>query len=434
MAPRPSGPKGALAAHRGLLIDAIRGAGQVSRAALARKTGLNAATVTLAVRDLLADGLIVETGLAPSTGGKPAVLLALASESRFAVGVHLDHTSITYVAANLSGGVIDRQFSRGGADAGDPQLVVERIASEITTFVRRADIDRERLVGIGLVSPGPATSARGIALSSPEMRPWVDFPLVTALATAAGLSVVLGNDATASAIGEYWTGQAKATDVFATVYMGTGIGAGIVMAGRPLIGSSGNAGEVGHSCVVVNGDPCWCGADGCLETVAGAAAIVAQARAAGLSPSGEFLDEQFADVARAALRDNPAAVRIFEDAAQYVAVAVQSLANILDLDRVILTGPSFGIAGALYVPIIRRRLEHAFFARNAHAVEVTMSANATVAAATGAAAMVLQRELAPLPAMSGRVAVVAVGSEPPKRPGPVMPSTPLALAGNHVTS
>ncbi|MEO6996492.1 MAG: ROK family transcriptional regulator [Terracoccus sp.] len=433
MAPK-SGPRGALAAHRGLLIDAIRGAGQVSRASLARKTGLNAATVTLAVRDLLADGLIVETGLAPSTGGKPAVLLALANESRFAVGVHLDHTSITYVVANLSGGVIDRQFSRGGADAGDPQRVVEQIASEITTFIRRAGIDRERLVGIGLVSPGPATSARGIALSSPEMRPWVDFPLVTALANAAGLPVVLGNDASASAIGEYWSGHAKATDVFATVYMGTGIGSGIVVAGQPLIGSSGNAGEVGHTCVVMNGDRCWCGGDGCLETVAGAAAIVAQARAAGLNPAGEFLDEQFADVARAALRDSPVAVRIFEDAAHYVAVAVQSLANILDLDRVILTGPSFGIAGALYVPTIRRRLELAFFARNAHAIEVTMSANATVAAATGAAAMVLQRELAPVPAMSGRAAIVVVGSEPTQRPGAAASSTHLSLQGDHVAS
>lgn len=398
---------GALAVHRALLLDTIRSVGEVSRASLARRTGLNAATVTVAIRSLLADGLIVEVGRAASTGGKPAVLLSLAAESRFALGVHLDHTSITYVLANLAGEVVGIWPRRGGADARAPQLVVERIAAELTTFVGRTGISRERLLGIGLVSPGPATSTTGIALSSPEMQPWVAFPLVHALATAAGLPVVLGNDATAAAVGEFWSGHVEPNTMFAALYMGTGIGAGIIMAGNPVLGSSGNAGEVGHICVVRDGDLCWCGSHGCLETVAGVAAIVRAARAADLEPEGEFLHDQFADIARAALRGQPSAVAIFEDAADYVALAVQSLTNILDLDQVVLTGPSFALAGSLFVPAIERRLSRAFFARGAHDVVVTVSPRASYAAATGAAAMVLQSELAPRPTLAGRPSITS---------------------------
>jgi predicted NBD/HSP70 family sugar kinase len=390
------------------MLDAIRAAGQISRSALARETGINAATVTVAIRGLIHDGLVVESGRAASTGGKRPVLLALAAESRFAVGIHLDHNSTTYVVANLSGDIVARWPRRGGAAAPTPQLVVERMTSEVRAFLQRVDLSRARLMGIGLVSPGPATPSTAIALSSPEMRPWIDFPLADALATATGLPVVLGNDATAAAVGEYWTGRMDPAAVFAAVYMGVGIGAGIVASGRPLIGSSGNAGEIGHICVERDGKLCWCGAKGCLETVAGAAAIVAAAKAAGLDVAGEFVEDQFAAASRAALRGDPDAARVFDEAAEYIAVAVHALANILDLDRVILTGPSFAFAGPLFAPAIRRRLDLNFFARDAHRVEVAISANAAAAAAMGAAAMVLQSELAPRLSVPRRPALVSL--------------------------
>lgn len=408
MSEKSSGSNGALAAHRALMLDVIRAAGEISRSALARETGTNAATVTVAIRGLIHDGLVVESGRAASTGGKRAVLLALAAESRFAVGIHLDHNSTTYVVANLAGDIVALWPSRGGAAAPTPQLVVERMTSEVTAFLQRVGLSRERLTGIGLVAPGPATPAAAIALSSPEMRPWIDFPLADALATATGLPVVLGNDATAAAVGEYWTGRMDPEAVFAAVYMGIGIGAGIIASGRPMIGSSGNAGEIGHTCVEREGKSCWCGASGCLETVAGAAAIVAAARGVGLDVTGEFVEDQFAAVSRAALRGDPQAVGVFEVAAQYIAVAVQTLANILDLDRVILTGPSVAVAGPLFAPTIRRRLDHTFFARDAHRVEVAISANAAAAAAMGAAAMVLQSELAPRLPVPGRPPLISL--------------------------
>lgn len=408
MSEKSSGPNGALAAHRALMLDAIRAAGQISRSALARETGINAATVTVAIRGLLHDGLVVESGRAVSTGGKRPVLLALAAESRFAVGIHLDHNFTTYVVANLSGDIVARWPRRGGAAARTPQLVIERMTSEVKAFLQRVGLSRDRLTGIGLVSPGPATPATAIALASPDMRPWIDFPLADALATATGLPVVLGNDATAAAVGEYWTGRMDPGTMFAAVYMGLGIGAGIIASGRPLVGSSGNAGEIGHICVELDGKRCWCGARGCLETVAGAAAIVTASREAGLDIAGEFVDDQFAAASRAALRGEATAVRVFSQAAEYIAVAVHAMTNILDLDRVILTGPAFAVAGPLFAPAIRRRLDETFFARDAHRVEVDISANAAAAAAMGAAAMVLQSELAPRLSVPRRLPAISL--------------------------
>ena len=142
------------ATSRAALLDVIRGAGQISRVDLARETGLTGATVSTVVRRLIDDGLVVEVGRAESTGGKPAVLLSLEPEARYAIGVHLDHGGITYVIADLGGAVVSR-WRRPGAGGDAPDAVVDRVASELRTLVDQAGVDPERILGLGVVSPGP---------------------------------------------------------------------------------------------------------------------------------------------------------------------------------------------------------------------------------------------------------------------------------------
>ena len=98
-----------------------------------------------------------------------------------------------------------------------------------------------------------------MTLTPPVMQRWADFPLGAALEDAVGLPVLLDNDATAAAIGEYWSGGIATGSAFAALYMGTGIGAGIIVDGTVYRGSSSNAGEVGHICVDLDGPECWCG-------------------------------------------------------------------------------------------------------------------------------------------------------------------------------
>ncbi|MBB0232118.1 ROK family protein, partial [Streptomyces calidiresistens] len=109
------------------------------------------------------------------------------------------------------------------------------------------------------------------------------------------------------------------------------------------------------------------------------------------SPAAEF-----AAVARAALRGDAGARALLEDSARYLALAVRTLANVMDLEQVVLTGPGLAVAGSLYLPVVEEELARAFFARGAHGVSVHLSESAAGAPAIGAAALVLQSELVPL--------------------------------------
>jgi predicted NBD/HSP70 family sugar kinase len=396
---------------RSAILDVIRAAGTISRVELARATGLTGATISTVVRRLINEGLVLEVGRAESTGGKPRVLLQLDPNARFAVGVHLDHAGITYVLANLGGAIVAR-WRKAGAGSDSPPEVVARIVREIDGMIARTGIDRARVLGLGVVAPGPITASGGMVLTPPGMRPWAAYPLGDALEISVGVPVLLDNDATAAGIGEYWAGGIEPSSAFAALYMGSGIGAGVLVNGTVYRGASSNAGEVGHVCVDVDGPQCWCGSRGCVEILAGPTAVVTAARAAGLDlgPEERPVSESFAAVARAALRGEPAAHAILQRSARYVAVAALTLVNVMDLDLVVLTGPSFALAGSLYLPAVENLLADAFFARGSHPVRVTISTNASEAAAVGAAALVLQSELAPR--QSGARLQAELGPEP----------------------
>jgi predicted NBD/HSP70 family sugar kinase len=244
-----------------------------------------------------------------------------------------------------------------------------------------------------------------MAPTPPAMRHWEDFPLDKALSEAARLPVVLDNDATAAALGEHWSGVVGTTATFAAVYMGTGIGTGLMIDGVMYRGASGNAGEIGHICLDAAGPVCWCGARGCTEALAGPAAVVAEARTdarlarvAGLDDSGDQqrVVADFAALTRVARRGDSTARGLLERSARYLAVASRTLANIMDLELLVLTGPSLGHAGSIYLPVVRDELDKSFFARAAHPIDVKLSTSAAAAPAIGAATLVLQTELVPL--------------------------------------
>lgn len=377
------------ASTRAAVLDLIRAAGMISRVGLVNASGLTGGTISTVVRGLIDEGLVAETGHAESTGGKRRVMLQLNHFARYAVGVHLDDARITYVLTNLGGAVVAR-ISRAGAGTDDLPAVVARMAREVGALIDSVGVERDRILGLGLVSARPSTH----------------LAFAQELELATGLPVVLDNDATAAAIGEHWSGGVGATSTFAALYMGTVVGAGVVLGGTTHRGPSGHAGEIGHTCLDIDGPRCSCGARGCLEVLAGPAAVVAQARedraltrAAGLvggrTRAAAPVSADFAAISRAARRGNTRAVALLERSARYLAVAARSLANVLDLEVLVLTGPSFAIAGSVYLPVLRAELDSSFVARSAHPVSVRLSPSAASASAIGAAAIVLQSELVP---------------------------------------
>lgn len=384
---------------KGRTLDLIRSAGPISRVELAEMTGLTQATISTIVRELLADGVISETGRGESTGGKPRMHLEIKPASRLAIGVHVGQDYITYIVADLSGTVVGRTRVDGPGDA-SPVTVVARMADDIESLIDGLDLDRASIVGLGLAIPGPVDRENGTVRGVPSLGGWSDFPIRQALSTITGLQCGFDNDATAAAIGEYWLGATDGSDSYASVYMGSGIGAGIVIDGTTYHGVSSNVGEIGHISVDARGLVCPCGNVGCLELYAGPQAVVDKARDAVADGTLDLrftgrVTVDFAAIGSAAAGGNAVALGLIQDSADYLAAAVVSMVNLLDLQLIVLAGSAFSSCGSIYVRTISRFLAERALARGIHGVEVRMSVNGNDAAALGAATLVLQDRLSP---------------------------------------
>ncbi|WP_431278432.1 ROK family protein [Leifsonia poae] len=385
---------------RSAILDMVRSGGTVTRTELAERSGLTPTSITRIVKSLIEDGLVVEAGFLGSTGGKRSGLLELNTTGRFAVGLSLDAGRLTYVVTDLAGTVIGRLVSPGIEEAGPGDDVV-RIARELGQLLVQLDIALESVVGVGVAGAGLdlGAGAERLSLTATE---WESFALTKALEPRIGLPVLRDNDAACAALGQYWAGRIPATQDFATLYMSNGFGLGLMIGGRIARGSSSNVGEIGHSIIDIDGPQCWCGARGCLEMLAAPRAVVAAALedpklADLLSLSGDpsRIRPDFDAIARAAARGESRSFALIQRSARYVAAAVLSVVNVLDLDRLVLAGPGFADAGAIYVREIRKYVTPHARTRGIHPVVVDLADPGLDAAAGGAATLALQHALTP---------------------------------------
>ncbi|WP_091074416.1 ROK family transcriptional regulator [Microlunatus sagamiharensis] len=382
------------------ILDLIRSGGVVSRVELADLSGLTEASISRIVRQMLTDGLVAEIGTGDRTGGKRRTLLQLNAGSRHAAGVALDFARVTYVVTDLGGTVVARADGEGIGMAA-PGDVVPRLAAELDDLVSSAGVDRASLMGVGVAAAGRQDSAHRVLRSNPNASDWELFDIEDALSSATGLPVVVENDSTCAAIGEYWVGRIPASADFATVYLATGFGLGLVTGGDVYRGASSNVGEIGHLVLDIDGPPCWCGSRGCLEVLAAPRRIVALAIERGLA--GELglhgeegtVREDSDRVARAAAAGHAEALPVIEESARHLARALVSVTNLLDLGRIILAGPGFAAAGEIYLRQAREDLQRLSFVRAVHPTTVSLSASSDVSAALGAATLVLHSRLTP---------------------------------------
>jgi predicted NBD/HSP70 family sugar kinase len=387
---------------RSAVVDLIRSNGEVSRIELAEQSGLTEATISKIVRALILDGIVVESGFGDSTGGKRPVLLTLNSASGYAIGVSLDSSGITYILADMSGTPVARMTERGFAGEAPPD-VIKRVGADIGTLLERNGLDHGEVVGIGVSGAGRLDSAGGVLRSSRQAGDWEDFAIEEALRDATGLPVRFDNDANCAALGHFWSNRMPATQDFATVYMATGIGCGIVIGGDVYRGSSSNVGEIGHMILEARGPECWCGSRGCLEVLAAPAAVVERAWSKGIipihgsdaRPAEPSVRSDFQRLATAASEGDEPSIALIRESAEYLAMALVSLVNILDLDTIFLAGPAFADAGELYLEVVRDYLARFAFMRSLHPVSVELGDTGLEAAAVGAASVVLHGHFTP---------------------------------------
>ena len=388
--------------NQSVILDLIRRTPDgLSRVEIAEETGLSAQTISNVTRRLLEDELILEAGKHIQGPGKPRQILQLDAQSRFAIGVHLDPTVVTYVVLDLRGRIVAHERARTPS-AGAPDEVVATMAASIDAIIRSSGVDRDRLLGIGIASPGPIDSALGIVLDPPLLEGWKDVPLRDAIAEATGLPVLLEKDVTAAVVAELWTGRDEHASDFAFFYLGTGIGVGLAIGGEVLRGSTGNAGEGGTLFVSAEDMPRARRSD-MLGHVASPQFLVQQAVDEGVlasHPESRDLaayDDAFSELVRLADSGNAGAAAILDRSARFIARSLVSIVNLLDVDEVVFGGPAWARVSKRFTRIIGPILNGHPDRRSRHPIRLDDSSVGEDVAAVGAACLVLDTTLSPRP-------------------------------------
>jgi len=260
----------------GRIFKVVRDRGPLAASDIVRLTGLAKSTVSVHLDRLRAAGLVKPDVL---PGGKRE-RLKVAANVGSVVGIDVGQTHLTAALCDLEAVVLDRRRVPLALRRQGPGEVLDKAAALVADLCRRAGVARGQLLGIGVGVPGPVDFARGVPVSPPVMPGWDRFPVTTRLAKRFGCPVFLDNDVNVMALGERDRGVAQGADSFLFVKIGTGIGAGLVVHGELYRGAKGAAGDIGHVGLDGSTAACPCGNRGCLEVVAGGAALEAQARAA----------------------------------------------------------------------------------------------------------------------------------------------------------
>lgn len=387
--------------NRSVILDAIRrtSAG-LSRVELGHATGLSAQTVSNICRRLLDQDLVEEAGKESVGPGKPRTILRLKPSGAYAVGVHLDPAVMTFAILDLTGAVVLHSRIHT-PEANDPNLVITTISTEIERLIALSGIGRDRIAGIGVASPGPIDPERGTVVDPPHLLGWHQVPLRDALAQSTGFRVTVDKDVTAAAVAETWAGGPNGVGSFVFFYLGTGIGAGLVLDSEVVRGSSHNAGEIGHVITDPDGPECDCGLRGCIAVTCTPASLVLEAERLGvLANSGpqrgaQAVDAQFTELCLLAESGNALAAQILDQSSVRVAKAVSIITNLLDVDRVVFGGPFWSRLSERYLERIPPLLDALTDARSVHRVGVVGTEVGDDVGAVGAACLVLNDALAP---------------------------------------
>ncbi len=255
-----------------LVLRTIYEGDPLSRADVARATGLTRTTVSDLVERLIAEGLVAEAGTGPSTGGKAPILLRVPADARQLVGIDVDHDRLSGALVNLRGEVVNRASRDLDGLAGPEAL------TELESLARALiDVADRPLVGVGVGAPGLIDTTSGTVRWGLGLD-WHDEPVGARLTGATGLPAIVVNDSQAAAMAEWAFGRHDTRSAMVVIKVGEGIGAGIVLDGRLYAGDESGAGEIGHTRVADEGEPCRCGSSGCLETVASQRAVLERAR------------------------------------------------------------------------------------------------------------------------------------------------------------
>ncbi|MFC3802963.1 ROK family protein [Cohnella sp. GCM10012308] len=309
-----------------IVLESVLQGAPLSRADISALTGLNKATVSSLVQDLIDSGLVREIGTGQSSGGRKPVLLEFVAESGYAVGVDLGVNYVRGVLTDLRGGVVIERTARLAKTS--PDEVFGILRPFIQSLVDEAPESAFGVVGIGVGVPG-LVDRSGAVLYAPNLG-WRDVPLQEALNRAFGIPVLIDNEANVGAIGERKFGSGRGIGSMIYVSVGIGIGTGLILQKELYKGAAGFSGELGHLSIEASGPPCRCGNRGCWELYASEQALLDRAAEAGVG-------EGTLDSLLALAEDGDEQARaLFAGIGESLGVGIANIVNVFNPEAVVI--------------------------------------------------------------------------------------------------
>lgn len=365
--------------NRKLVLDTLLQYAPLSRVDIARRTTLSPSTVTNAVTVLMEEGLVEEIGTGFSTAvGRRPILLDVCWDSRCVIGLSVMDYQLFGAVTNLQAEV----QSTYSCEIANDTDILDVLKDAIDELLR--DVKSSIVIGIGVSVSGIVNRETGRIEHSTNFK-WDNPDLGKSLREHTGIPIILENDTNAAALGEHFFGIGRGAQSFAYVYVGTGVGSGIVIDRRLVLGTWGNAGEIGHMTIDWNGQRCRCGGRGCLESYISWGAI----------KSIVLQDNPHADISA---RERPRAIQLayesehvrdqLNERARMLGTGVASLSKVIDPEVIIVDGiyrdcPAF-------MEVMREEAESRLINVTDHVPQITSGTLGAQAAVFGCVALVLE--------------------------------------------
>jgi glucokinase-like ROK family protein len=383
------------------VLDHVRTTRSATRAQLVDATGLSRAVVAQRVQELVDYGLVTDGELAPSTGGRAPRTVRFRADAGRLLVADLGATSVDVAVADVGGTLLAHVAEPCDIAAG-PDAVLGRVDELFEQCLREHDWPHDSVWGIGIGVPGPVEFESGRPVAPPIMPGWDGYAVRTRFARY-GVPVWVDNDVNVMALGEVREGVARGHENVVFIKIGTGIGAGIIAGGKLHRGAQGCAGDVGHIQVADSDHTvCRCGNIGCLEALAGGAALARDGEALARSGESAFLARvleergrvEAADVSLGASHGDPACVDLINRAGEHVGVTLAGIVNFFNPSLVVIGGGVAGMGDQL-LATIRQTVYRRSLPLATRDLLVKRSTLAGQAGVVGAAAMVTDELFAP---------------------------------------
>jgi len=379
--------------YRKSIVKHLYFSGPLSSGELSERVGKSLPLVTKVLNSLMEEGSVIDTGLAPSTGGRRRSMYSLKPDVMYIVSVAMDQFITRIAILDLHNKLV-RDIEKFELSLEKNPGALSRLTEKIAQVIQASGIEHEKIVGVGIGMPGFVDSLKGVNYSFLEVP---DDSISEYIGSRIHLPVFIDNDSSLIALAELRFGAARGRRSAMVINIGWGVGLGLILGGELFRGNNGFAGEFSHLPLFNNNKLCSCGKSGCLETEASLLVVIdkvmdgiknGEITTLSHLPVGN-VDQAVIDIISAAKKGDKFAVRLLSEAGYSIGRGVAILIHLLNPEIIVLSGRG-STAGKIWQAPIQQALNEHCIPKLASGTEVSLSALGYSAEIIGAAALVME--------------------------------------------